>query len=461
MMISISMTHQPASDLGYLLHKNPNKIHEISLSFGKATIFYPHATQEYCEAVLLVDLDPIALVRPSGHSAKASFALQPYVNDRPYVASSFTSVALMRAFRPALKGSSRERPELAASEIPLKVVIPVLPCKGGAAMVRKLFSPLGYRVETAPITHDETFSDWGDSNYLSVTLTHTCLLKDFLTHLYVLLPVLDNEKHYWIGEDELEKLLAHGEGWLKEHPEMQLITSRYLRQQRYLIDDAFERLLEDGESVRETEVKELPEERKIRLHDMRLETIVEELKSLGVNSVIDMGCGSGKLLKRLMKIKSLQKIAGMDVCLTELQRAKTSLRLDELSEEKQPRVQLFLGSLMYRDSRLKSYDAAVVSEVIEHLEPYALDAFKKVVFDCAKPRYVIITTPNFEYNCEFEDLPPGKFRHSDHRFEWTRQQFQDWCREICHHYGYQVQFKGLGPVHPERGAPSQMALFKL
>ncbi len=463
MLLTISTTHQPATDIGYLLHKNPNKVHEFNLSFGKAIVFYANSSQNFCEASLLVDVDSIELVRNRKHLTKEGFSLHEYINDRPYVASSFLSVAISHIFSSALSGKCNDKPELVSQQIPLEVKISVLPCRGGEKVLRRLFEPLGYAIDATAIPLDESMPEWGNSPYFSVSLKNTCTLQELLTHLYVLLPVLDNDKHYWVGHSEVEKLLKHSEGWLKAHPDIELITSRYLKSQRYLVNAALNQLLEDGDhpdtpmDLQDQEEASL--EKNVNLHSIRLEEVIQELEALKVKKVIDLGCGEGKLIKRLLKKRCFEEIAGMDISISSLQRAKQNLHVDTLPEKTENRLTLFFGSLLYRDKRLQEYDAAVLSEVIEHLEPYQLDFLKETIFAYARPSYVIMTTPNSEYNVEFKNLPAGKFRHPDHRFEWTRSEFQDWANEICNRYSYQVRFKDLGTVHEVLGAPSQMAIF--
>ena len=193
--------------LGYLLHKHPGRAQTFPMGFGQAHVFYPEVGAARCTAALLLDVDPVGLVRGKAFS-------EQYVNDRPYVASSFLSVAIAKVFRTAMTGRCKDRPELADTPIPLTAHIPVLPCRGGETFLRSLFEPLGYEVTAQSIPLDETFPNWQDSEYVAATLKSTVRLADLLNHLYVLIPVLDNEKHYWIGNEEVEKLLRHGEGWL-------------------------------------------------------------------------------------------------------------------------------------------------------------------------------------------------------------------------------------------------------
>jgi 3' terminal RNA ribose 2'-O-methyltransferase Hen1 len=463
MLLRITTTHQPATDLGYLLGKHPERLQSFELAYGQAHVFYPEASAERCTACLLLDIDPIGLVR-NHRGGPEDATLARYVNDRPYVASSFMSVAISRVFAGALGGNSKERPQLAKSAMPLVIDLAVVPSRGGERFLRALFEPLGYEVAAERMLLDEKFPEWGYGPYLRVTLRHTLRLADVLGHIYVLLPVLDNYKHYWVGQAELEKLLDHGAGWLAAHPARDEIVSRYLKHQRRLTREALERLLADDETdVDETEeAKEHEEqaiEERVSLNDARLAAVAAELELSGARSVIDLGCGEGRLLSQLVRAKQLTKIVGVDVSPRVLEIARERLHLDELPERQRERIQLFQGSLTYRDARFAGFDAACAIEVIEHIEPSRLGAFERVVFEFAKPTTLIVTTPNAEYNAKFESLPAGKMRHRDHRFEWTRAEFEDWARAVAERHGYAVRFVPIGEVDPVLGPPTQMGVF--
>jgi 3' terminal RNA ribose 2'-O-methyltransferase Hen1 len=464
MLLTITTTHQPAIDLGYLLHKNPARLHTFPLAFGQAHVFYPEANSERCTAALLLDVDPVGLVRnrrgPSGEGG----TLDQYVNDRPYVASSFLSVAISRVLGSALGGRSKHRPELAQTKIPLQAKISVLPCRGGENFLRRLFEPLGYEVLAERHPLDESFPEWGASSYFTVQLTGEVRLQDLLTHIYVLVPVLDNEKHYWVGDDEVEKLLRHGSGWLSSHPEREEITRRYLKYRRDLAREALARLIDDEasdadvtEAVHDSEEEAV--ERTLNLNEQRLNTVVAALKSANAKRVLDLGCGEGKLLRALLADRAFEEIAGIDVSHRSLQMAQDRLRLERMPDKQRARLKLIHGSLMYRDKRLAGFDAAAVVEVIEHLDQPRLAAFERVLFEFAKPASIVLTTPNVEYNARFETLPAGKFRHKDHRFEWTRNEFQNWAGAMADRFGYAVRFLPVGPEDSLLGAPTQMAIF--
>ena len=462
MLLTISTTYAPATDLGYLLHKHPARMQSFGLAFGQAHVFYPEADTEKCTAALLLDVDPVALVRRPHGQFSENFALAQYVSDRPYVASSFLSVAIARVFSSALSGKCKDRPQLVEFAIPLKARLCILPCRGGEKLLRRLFEPLGYTVTAEQHRLDPQFPDWGQSRYFTVTLENTCRLSELLTHLYVLIPVLDDEKHYWVGEAEIEKLSRHGNDWLTDHPEQESIVRRYLKHQRQLTRQALTQL--SGEDVEETGAsmqvqEEIQLEGQIGLNELRLATVAEMLKQSGAKRVLDLGCGEGKLLRKLLAEKQFEEIVGMDVSHRALKIAHERLHHDRLPEKQKERLRLFQGSLGYRDKRLTGYDAAAVIEVIEHLDLPRLAAFERILFEFACPQTVVLTTPNIEYNVKFENLQAGNFRHKDHRFEWTRDEFQSWAIGITKRFGYTVVFHPVGPETEDVGSPTQMAVF--
>ena len=456
MLLTITNELAPATDLGYLLHKNPVRSQSFDLPFGRAHVFYPESSPERCTAALLLEVDPVGLVRGRGST------LSQYVNDRPYAASSFLSVAISRVFGSAMSGKSRERPEMAEARLPLRARIAVLPCRDGEGFLRRLFEPLGYAVSAEPHAFDGAFPDWGESPYFTVELSAQVRLRDLLTHLYVLVPVLDDDKHYWVGDEEVEKLLRRGEGWLPSHPEREAITARYLKHQRGLARDALERLVEDGGDEREEgDREERVVEQKVRLSQERIGAVLAAFRSARARRAVDLGCGEGRLLRALFEDRNFEEIVGMDVSHRMIEVASRRLRLDGLPDNQRERIRLFQGSLTYRDRRLSGFDAAAVVEVIEHLDPPRLAAFERVLFEFARPRTVALTTPNAEYNALFGSLPAGRFRHRDHRFEWTREEFRAWAEGVCGRFGYGVRFLPVGPENPQSGSPTQMGVFEL
>ncbi|KOV69379.1 methyltransferase type 12 [Streptomyces sp. MMG1121] len=465
----------PATDLGFLLHKHPDKAQKFSTSYGTAHVFYPEADAGRCTAALLLEIDTVALVRRGkgkGRGGAPDAALAQYVNDRPYAASSLLAVALSGVFSSAMRGVCATRPELPGQARPLRVEVPALPARGGPALVHRLFEPLGWSVSAEPVPLDSEFPEWGDSRYVRLVLESDGLtLAEALRHLYVLLPVLDDAKHYWVSSDEVDKLLRAGEGWLPGHPEQRLITTRYLSRRWSLARQARERL----ELVRlaeadDSDVGELDnavaeetetEPRPTPLAVQRREAILATLRARGASRVLDLGCGQGELVRELLKDARFTEVVGLDVSVRALAIAARRLKLDRMGERQASRVRLVQGSLAYTDKRLAGYDAAVLSEVIEHLDLPRLPALEYAVFGAARPRTVLVTTPNVEYNVRWETLPAGHVRHGDHRFEWTREEFRAWAADVAERHGYEVEFTAVGPDDPEVGPPTQMAVFTL
>ncbi len=469
MLLTITTTHPRGTELSYLLHKHPDRFQSFVLSFGQAHVFYPEVSDARTTAALLLDVDPVGMVRGRNHGRHDSGPLGQYVNDRPYVASSFLSVAISQVLGTALAGRCKDRPELAEQPLPLTARLEVLPVRAGERLVHRIFEPLGYVVETTRRPLDDQFPQWGESPYFSVSITGTKTLSELLTHLYVLIPVFDNQKHYFVGDDELEKLLAKGAGWLAAHPEKDPITRRYLKHRSGLFRQALARLAEEDRAEADDEAGDAdamearPEEaleRAISLNEQRYQAVLTALKTSGASSVIDLGCGEGKLLRELLKDRQFERIVGIDVATGVLEIAQKRLKLERLPDHQSTRIKLLHGSLIYRDQRLSGFDAATVVEVIEHLDPPRLAAFERVVFEFARPETVVLTTPNQEYNVMWETLPAGRFRHSDHRFEWTRQQFQNWAWRVAYEHRYRVRFVSIGPVDEAVGSPTQMGVFE-
>ncbi|MEU8259544.1 3' terminal RNA ribose 2'-O-methyltransferase Hen1 [Micromonospora sp. NPDC048999] len=466
MLLTLTTTHRPATDLGHLLVKHPERVQSFDLPAGTAHVLYPEADEQRCTAALLIEVDPLKLGGGRGRKQPATpdtFTLGQYVNDRPYAASSLISSALARVFRSALRGESRDRPELAATAIPLEVRVPVLRCRGGAGLAERVFAPLGWTVAATPIPLDEAYPEWGDSRYVDLTLTGLLRVADALNHLYVLLPVLDDAKHYWVAPDEVDKLLRAGAGWLADHPERALITRRYLAHRRALAGEALARLAElrlsDEAPVDDSVESDQPHETpRASLAVRRRESVLAALRASGAGRVLDLGCGPGALLAALVADRRFTEVVGTDVSSQALTLAARRLRLDRLPERQRDRIKLWQSALTYRDDRLRGYDAAVLMEVIEHVDPPRLPALEDAVFGHARPGTVVVTTPNVECNVRYDGLGAGRFRHADHRFEWTRAEFAAWVDRVTTAHGYTATIDGIGDDDPEVGSPTQLAV---
>jgi 3' terminal RNA ribose 2'-O-methyltransferase Hen1 len=464
--LAITATREPATDLGFLVHKHPDRVQSFPLSVGVAHVFYPEAARQRCTVALLVEVDPVGLVRGRRGMTREGFALGQYVNDRPYAASSMLAVAVKEVFRTAMTGRCDARPELAAAPIPLQVRVPALPCRGDVGLVRRVFEPLGWQVEAGTALLDPAFPEWGESRYVDLRLTGRVRLAEALNHLYVLLPVLDDAKHYWVSIDEVDKLVRAGGGWLAGHPEKEVITRRYLAHRQELTGEALARLADADDAAPEELDNALDEARvltaadpPVPLKEQRRGAVLAAVRACGARRVGDFGCGDGVLVADLLAEQSIERVVAVDVSARALQAAARRLRLDQMSDAQRARVELFQSSLTYRDDRLAGLDAAVLMEVVEHVDPPRLGALERVVFGPAGPATVIVSTPNAEHNVRFETLPPGAMRHPDHRFEWTRAQFRDWAGRVAAGYGYQVRFLPVGADDPEVGPPTQLAVF--
>lgn len=486
MLLTLTSLASPATDLGFLLHKHPAKVQSFDLSVGLAHVFYPEATEERCTAALLLEVDPVALVRGKAKKQRPDFSLAQYVNDRPYAASSMLAVALGRVFRTALAGRCDARPDLPELPIPLEIHAPAVPCRGGPAVAEAMFTPLGWAVEATPIALDPAIPAWGDSRYVDLTLTGTLRLADALSHLYVLLPVLDaGNKHYWVDDDEVDKLLRMGQGWLASHPEREQIAQRYLAGKRRLAESALERLAElddvapaadeagDSDTVPGDALEEAPDDsaetaqaaaavvgRRVSLAQRRRDAVLAPIAESGARSVVDLGCGEGALLGELLADPRYERLLGIDVSHRSLEIAARRLHLDTLADAKRQRIELAQSSVTYRDARVAGFDVAVLMEVIEHLDLPRLGALESAVLGAARPGTLVVTTPNAEYNARFQTLEAGAFRHRDHRFEWTRAEFEDWASAAAERFGYTVEFRPVGDVDGDLGAPTQMAIFR-
>ena len=496
MLVSLTTTTPDATDLGYLLHKHPDNVRSVDVGIGRAHVFFPEATPQRCTASLFVEVDPIGLAR--GNKGRPAVSLEHYVNDRPYVASSMLAVALGRLYRTALAGTCDARPELVTQPLDLEVSLPVLPVRGGERIVRRLFEPLGYEVEATPIPLDEQFPSWGNSRYHSVRLSGQLTVRAVLEHLFVMLPVLDDRKHYWIGDDEVDKLLRRGGDWLGAHPESAMITRRYLRFGGYT-DEALARLADAAEDLEAADADPLDalaeddlagatadspagaeavagpraeptggqadasgEEmaRPVRLSELRHLAVLEVVRALGGGRVVDLGCGEGRLLAQLIGESSVSEVLGTDASVASLERAERRLRLDDMSERRREQVSLLQGALTYADDRLRGFDIALLVEVVEHVDPARLDALADAVFGHAAPAAVVVTTPNREHNVNYPHLHAGGMRHRDHRFEWNREEFAAWVQDISERFGYRTDISGIGFDDPEHGPPTQMAVFR-
>lgn len=459
MLLTITYEGQNTQELGYLLHKNPERAQQFELSYGKAYVFYPEVSDERTTAALLLDIDPLDLAR--GKVGSKDGGLFDYVNDRPYASTSFMSTAIVRIFGTAMNGRCDKRQELADTPLKLTAFLSSLKDNGDAELAKEMFEPLGYSVTTQRTTLDDSFPDWGGSPYIDLTISGTVRLSELLNHIYVLIPVFDRQKHYYISEAEIQKLLDHGEGWLAEHPYREKITRRYFRSKKSYARKALDILLSDDTADENAENDESAAEKEARtpLNTQRMEAVKNAVLASGASSVIDLGCGECRLTSLLLDEQQIKKVTACDVSVSVLEKAAQRLHLDRMPPYRKDKLTLMQASLTYRDKRFEGYDCACAIEVIEHIEPMRIPAFERSVFEFAAPHTVIITTPNIEYNANYENMQENSLRHGDHRFEWTRAEFRAWTEHICEKFGYSCKLSDIGETDEKLGSPTQMGVF--
>lgn len=469
MLLTVTYEGDNTQDLGYLLHKNPERAQQFALSYGKAYVFYPEVSDERTTAALLLDIDPLDLAR--GKVGSREGGLFDYVNDRPYASTSFMSTAIARVFGTAMNGRCDKRQELADTPLRLTACLSSLKDYGDAELAKELFEPLGYTVTTRRTQLDDRFPEWGESPYVDLTISGMVKLSELLNHVYVLIPVFDRQKHYYISEDEIKKLLDHGKGWLADHPYKEMITRRYLNARKSYARRALDVLLAgeaiDEESADSMESTEGAEDAgsaaeggaHLSLNARRMEAVKRAVLASGATSVIDLGCGECRLTSLLLGEPQVKKVTACDVSVSVLEKAAQRLRLERMQPYRKNKLTLMQASLTYRDERFGGYDCACVIEVIEHIEPMRLPAFERSVFEFAAPRTVILTTPNREYNANYEHMQDNSLRHGDHRFEWTRAEFAEWTEHVCEKFGYACEISGIGDADEALGSPTQMGVF--
>ena len=448
MLITITYEGEKTQELGYLLHKRPGTVQTFSLNFGKAYVFYPEVSDKRTTAALLLDINALDLAK--GKENSPNTGLFDYVNDRPYTCNSFMSVALNRVFGTAMNGRCDKRQELADTPLDLTAKVCMLRCEDGE-LPESIFEPLGYTVETERSLLDERFPEWGDSPYIDLTVKGRVKLSELLEHLYVLIPFFDGSKHYYIDNSEIEKLLSHGGEWLKTHPCRETIVRGYFNNIRSVTMSALDILSEDEEDNTPPETK--------RLDTERLDTITKAVLDSGAKTVLDLGCGEGKYAARLAQEQQISRITAADVSVKVLEAAKK--RMAKMPQFQQDKAGFIQASALCRDSRFDGHDCCLLVEVIEHIDEERMPVLERVVFELAHPGTVIVTTPNAEYNSNYEFLPEGELRHTDHRFEWDREKFCSWTEDICKKYGYSVTITGIGKDDEIKGAPTQMGVFSL
>ncbi|WP_051756722.1 hypothetical protein [Kitasatospora purpeofusca] len=440
---------RPATDLARLLHRRPDAVHRVATAFGEAHVFFPEADAERCTAVLLAEPDPEAPVRGRRGKARPPAVPDAHVGDSPYAASSVFAAVLRTVF-PQPFGQSPESPrpsESSADEtLPLEIELPVVradrepepaaPGGGdGVALARRLFEPLGWRVEAAELPSDAAPAA-GGSPYLRLRLAAPAVRPaEALRQVAALLPVLDGAAHHWVPPER-----ADLDGLLAVHPERALIARRLARHGHAVSwggDGRYDG--DDGAAVRAA------------------------LGAVGASRVVHLGCGHGELLAGLLGGGGFTELLGVDVSPAALAAAARRLGLERTADPSpewelqggagRPRVRLVQGAPVYADARRTGFDAMVFEVPAEgpaealtgsapapepapgttdRVTPAAHPAYlEHAAFGAARPPAVVATAP------------PGA--------DGTA--FAAWARRTAAGYGYAVTL-------PPTSRPPLLALFE-
>lgn len=453
MFLSIAVSGEHAPDLGFVLYKHPGRFFEKSASKGRVTGGFTENREDFAEFTLAVEIDPVERVR----GVNWDRGIASYVEPMPFLAASHMSQALSQALGSAMNGVLGSKDPVidtrvkAAGVKPWPLTIKVGAVRCSPYMIESLFSELGWSVEIESHNLDVPGVSEDDDRPLHVfTLKGEATVSDALTQLYVLLPVLDPSRHYFYDESEARKLFEKGGDWLKGHSSRDLIISRYLSKSKELRGYArqlfgnFQEKKDLDELIAETEelMRDWDDPDDTSPHQQRHSQIIRDVVSWGARSVIDLGCGEGRLLERLVRIAPDMRVVGIEPSAREIERARKRLS-NNPGKNLDPRVEFVHGSAMYGDERFKDFDAAILSEVIEHVDEDRLSLLARSVFGIMAPRRVVITTPNGDYNRVF-GLRPGEFRHADHRFEWTLAECQAWVVGVTAAYPYEAEITPVG-----------------
>ncbi len=442
MQLTIRATGPNVKILSYLLAKNPNNRYERSNNGHLVRMFFSEFSDDNVEVTFFVTPDSIEMSRNSSET----YDITSYINDREFVVSSIFCTLIRSAIGTALNGKPKE--EYASwvnHRFPFDIEFGPIASNLSDQEIVELFEPMGYKVRIAYGDADYQVKLKEKSTARYISLTGLVTLQNALRQLFVLIPVLDDYKHYYIDEKEVEKLQRYGEGWLENHSSRDFIMQKSIR---------FKELY----SLVGMEEPLLPKGSKTRLNELRYQKIIEYIKCLpDKEKVVDLGAGEGKLSVQVGFVAGVKEILAVEP--SEMERLKANKRFEEV-DEKQNFITptTMMGSLFYYDERLLGKDVMILCEVIEHIDQERLPKIMTTILQIYKPKALIITTPNKEYNQVYE--LEEAYRHNDHRFEWTRQEFKNWCNSQSRNVPYEVIFDGVGEEHERYGHPTQLCMFR-
>ena len=444
MQLTIKATGENVKVISHLLAKNPNNIYERKNKGHFIRLFYSTFTETELDVTIFVTPDPLALIK---HTSNA-YDIVHYINDREFAVSSIFTSLIRSALGTALNGQPKE--EYAKwVDTPFMFQFSFGPVVSSLsdAEIQGLFEPLGYQVDIEYGETDYSFQLKAKSTARFLTISGAVTLQKALQQLFVLIPVMDNYKHYFIDESEVEKIQRYGEGWLDTHPEREFIIRKALR-----FKEIYSLMKENTEIEEEEKIPKSP-----RLNELRYDKIIETINDLPTKkSVVDFGSGEGKLAACLGFVVGVQEILAVEP--SERETLKAVKRFEKIrSKEEFVEPTTMWGSLFYYDERLENKDVIILCEVIEHIDEERLGKAMHLIVNNYKPQALIITTPNQEYNAVY-DMTDAK-RHLDHRFEWTREEFEKSCEDWNHLGNYNLEFEGIGEAHEVYGHPTQMCKF--
>ena len=453
MQLSIKAMGEEAKFLSFLLAKNPQNLYDRNEKEAQVRMTYTTFEDNEVEAVLFVTPDPVELVKNS----PATYDITQYINDREFVVSSLFVSYIRSALGTALNGKPKEA-YLKWVDHPFNLTIGFGPVASDLpdAVIISLFEALGFKTEIEREKIEYAFDLKARSSARFITIQGKATLQNTLRQIFILIPVLDNYKHYYIDEKEIEKLQRFGEGWLENHPQKELIIKRSLRF-RELIEQVYPVNIDRKQAQLDLDHPDEPQA-VVRLNELRYQKIIDLVMSLDTReTIVDYGAGEGKLSVRLGSIPGVKEILAVEPTAKEQLRAIERFQKAGRNEDFVTPAPLW-GSLFYYDNRMKGKDVFILCEVIEHIEEYRLAAAMDTIFGHYQPKVIIITTPNSEYNEVYQ--MEETIRHKDHRFEWTTAQFQDWCALWQSKYQYSVEHIGIGEEVQGYGQPTQLAIFR-
>ncbi len=443
MQLSVIVKGLGVEAVSYLIAKNPNNVYERNEKGFKVRLVYSIFNKEEVQFVIYVKPDPIDLVRNSSDLLDITH----YINDREFAVSSLFITAIRKALGTALNGKPDEEYQKWV-EHPFDIEVAFGPVATDLRDqdVADLFEPIGYQVEIE--RGESTIRTRSSARFVKVSGRQT--VQNALKHVSILIPVIDNYKHYFLDEREVEKLERYGEGWLENHPLKQLIVKRALR---------FNALISQSKYYEKKQhYPKQAESPKIRLNDLRYEAILNVIQTLSQkDTIVDLGAGEGRLSVQLGFLEGVKEILSIEP--SNKSRLKAIERFEQVKvKEGYVEPQSLPGSLFYFDSRLQNKDIIILCEVIEHINEDRLPKIFETILHDYRPKTLIVTTPNQEYNVLYE--MDDEMRHDDHRFEWTRAEFAQHVEGWAVSYPYQVTIRGIGEEHPIHGHPTQMAIFR-